>query len=78
MRAVNSHDYFEPRQYPDLRQLFSQQNSFGAVIETEPDALSILEYDPLTSSNNKIDLNWSLLDPSKNGGSPVLGYEIKF
>lgn len=50
----------------------------GAIVETEPDPLDILEYDPYTSSNTKVDLHWTLLDSSKNGGSAVIGYEIKY
>lgn len=50
----------------------------GAVIETEPDALDLLEFDPLVSSNTQFKLLWSLLDPSKNGGSEVLGYQIEY
>jgi hypothetical protein len=38
----------------------------------------MLNYSPFSSSNTKVDLYWSLLDASKNGGSPVLGYEIRF
>ena len=35
-------------------------------------------YDPLESSNTQVKLVWSLLNPAKNGGSEVLGYEIKY
>lgn len=50
----------------------------GAVVETEPDPLNLLEYDPLASSNTKVHLFWTLLDPANNGGSPITGYEIKY
>jgi len=74
VRAVNSYPYTEPRNYADLRQLYSQYNSFGAVIETEPDALPTLDYDRLDSSNTRVVLLWTSLPTYQNGGSEVLGY----
>lgn len=55
---------------------YSQQNIYGALIETEPDAPVLISYNPLTSKNNKIDIFWTLIETSYNGGSPVLGYQI--
>ena len=74
VRAVNSYPYTEPRNYADLRQLYSQYNSFGAVIETETDALATLDYDRLDSSNTRVVLLWTSLPTHQNGGSEVLGY----
>lgn len=48
----------------------------GALVETEPDAVSSFAYDPYTSTNSQIVFTWS--PPKNNGGSAVLGYSIDF
>jgi hypothetical protein len=50
----------------------------GALVETEPEPLDSLAYDPFDSSNTQVKLQWSLLDSANNGGSTVLGYEILY
>lgn len=50
----------------------------GAVIETEPDSLPALDFDRFESSNTRVVLVWTLLPVDQNGGSEVLGYEIKY
>ena len=55
---------------------YSQYNFLGALIETEPDSLSGLTFDPYTSKSNQIVISWTLLTESQNGGSPVQGYQI--
>lgn len=48
----------------------------GALVETEPGAVSSFSFDPYTSSNSQIVFTWS--PPINNGGSTVLGYTIDF
>ena len=51
---------------------------FGAVVETEPDALATLDYDKIESSNTRVVLLWTSLPTHQNGGSEVLGYKLRY
>lgn len=53
---------------------YSQQNVEGAVIETEPHAIAEVSFSLTESTNDQIVLLWTM---PANGGSDILGFEIK-
>lgn len=55
---------------------YSQPNIVGEVALTVPDIITDLAADPLTSDITDIDLIWS--DPSNDGGSAILNFEIQW
>jgi hypothetical protein len=50
---------------------YSEINIEGASIETEPDQMSIPDFDLTTSTQDQITLSWSELTGSKRGGANV-------
>lgn len=48
------------------------------MIETEPDQVFSLTFDPFDSANDRVVLEWPLLPVENNGGAAVEGYEIKY
>lgn len=58
---------------------YSEINTFGATIETEPLVMGALSYDPTQSSNTVIYLMWSApsIGPNTGGSAlPLLGYNV--
>jgi len=58
---------------------FSQENTAGATIETEPGVVNTLEMNILTSTNEQVVLEWALLSTlAETGGSTILNYVIRW
>lgn len=57
---------------------YSQTNTAGSRVETEPEQVTGLDFDPDISSLTTLQISWKLQTThEETGGSPVLNYKIQ-
>jgi len=76
VRAVNS---IGTGLFSQLNTAADEQELRASSIETEPDEVVGLQFDPVISSVTQLAISWPHLQThEQTGGSPVLNYKIRF
>jgi hypothetical protein len=57
---------------------YSEPNTAGATVQTEPDQITTITLDIATSHNTQIVLNWPALVDDATGDSAILSYHLQW